>query len=65
MQITDSRWRKKTIEKRLNMHGVILSMSASRHYAKPDPVNFQPMLLSRYAHKVDDLLQNTESSVAY
>lgn len=65
MKITDSRWRQKTIEKRLNMHGVILSMSASRHYAKPDPVNFQPMVLSRYAHKVDELLQSTESSVAF
>jgi len=65
MKITDDRWRKKTIKKRVNMHGVILSMSAGRHYAKPDPVNFQPFLLNRYNDKLNKLLQGSESSVMY
>lgn len=65
MEITDSRWRKKTIEKRVNMHGVILSMNAGRHHAKPDPVNFQPMLLKRYDEKLSQLLENRESSMMY
>lgn len=65
MKITDGRWRKKTIEKRVNMHGVILSMNAGRHHAKPDPVNFQPTLLKRYDDKLSQLLQSRESSMMY
>lgn len=65
MKITRHRWDKKTIQKRLNMHGVILSMSANQHCAKPDPVEFQNKLMSRYDEKVSRLFQSRESSMVY
>ncbi|QKJ29923.1 hypothetical protein HQ865_09195 [Mucilaginibacter mali] len=65
MKITCKRWGKKTVEKRLNMHGVILSMSAGQHCAKPDPVEFQDKLMNRYHEKVARLFQSRESSMVY
>lgn len=65
MKITCRRWGKKTLQKRLNMHGVILSMNASQHCAKPDPVEFQNKLMLRYEEKVSRLVQSRESSMVY
>lgn len=65
MRITDKRWSKKTIEKRVNMHGLILQMNAEKHCSKPNPVNFQEKLLSKYNEKIIRLLEKDESSMAY
>jgi len=65
MKITGTRWNKKTIEKRLNVHGVVLSMSAEKHCAKPHPVEFQEKLMNRYDEKMSCLFQNRESSMVY
>jgi predicted nucleotidyltransferase len=65
MHLTAKRWGKKTIEKRLNMHGHILRMCAGRHCSKPDPVNFQRSVLKRYNDKLDMLLHDQENSIAY
>lgn len=65
MHLTAKSWSKKTIQKRLNMHGFILQMCAGRHCSKPDPVNFQQNLLKRYNDKLDLLLHEQESSMAY
>lgn len=65
MKITGKRWNKKTVQKRLNMHGVILSMSAGEHCAKPDPVEFQKNLINRYNEKISRLFQSRESSMVY
>lgn len=65
MNITGKRWHRKTIEKRLNMHGIVMSMNAERHCAKPDPVDFQSGLMQRYMDKVNQLLENRESSMVY
>ncbi|GAB3904914.1 hypothetical protein [Mucilaginibacter boryungensis] len=65
MKITGSRWSKKTIEKRLNAHGIVLSMSAEKHCAKPHPVEFQKKLVGRYNDKIACLFQNRESSMVY
>ncbi|MES2274836.1 MAG: nucleotidyltransferase domain-containing protein [Bacteroidota bacterium] len=65
MKITGNRWNKKTIQKRLNMHGVVLSMSAGAHCAKPDPVEFQKKLITRYNDKISRLFENRESSMVY
>lgn len=65
MKITCKRWGKKTVEKRLNMHGVVLSMSANQHCAKPDPIEFQDKLMNRYEEKVSRLFQSRESSMVY
>ncbi|WP_158992538.1 nucleotidyltransferase domain-containing protein [Mucilaginibacter sp. L196] len=65
MNITTNRWLKKTLLKRLNNHGNVLSLLTGKHYAKPDPKNFQRNLLSRYEYKVSSLLSKHESSLAH
>jgi len=61
-RMTASRWRKKTLQKRVNSHGVIMGMDAGKHYAKPDPVNFQAKFIDRYQSKVNALLQQYETA---
>ncbi|WP_158797190.1 nucleotidyltransferase domain-containing protein [Pedobacter sp. L105] len=65
MKITAGRWRKKTALKKLNAKGSVMGMDANKHYAKPDPKNFQHKLLKQYDHKVADLLQDPKSSLAH
>jgi len=57
MKITTKRWAKKTILKKLNNHGTILGLLTDKHYAKPDPKNFQGSLLKKYGYKVSRLLR--------
>ena len=64
MKITASRWEKKTREKRLNDHGVLLAMATGKHYAKPDPKNFQINLISRYETRIAQLLVENQHSAA-
>jgi hypothetical protein len=64
MKITAGRWHKKTMMKKLNMRGAVMGMAASKHCAKPDPVNFQAQLISRYQYKLNSLFQETEDRVA-
>lgn len=64
MNITTNRWLKKTLLKRVNNHGNVLSLLTDKHFAKPDPQSFQEKLLSTYQHKVSDLLLKYESSLA-
>jgi predicted nucleotidyltransferase len=54
--ITAKRWAKKTSAKKLNNRGIIMSMHASKHFAKPDPREFQQKLLKLYNQKVHDLV---------
>ncbi|MES2418181.1 MAG: hypothetical protein V4541_08320 [Bacteroidota bacterium] len=63
MQLTVKRWNKKTLMKKLNSKGTIMSMSASRHFAKPDPKNFQVKLIERYQRKLSPLLAQPELSL--
>jgi predicted nucleotidyltransferase len=65
MKITAGRWSKKTILKKLNNHGIVLGMATGKHFAKPDPVNFQNKLLTRYENKVSQLLNDYENSLAH
>ncbi len=65
MKVTDKRWSKKTILKKLNSHGALLSMSTGKHFAKPDPVGFQTKLLARYDNKLSALLQENEDSLIH
>jgi predicted nucleotidyltransferase len=64
-KITADRWRKKTVLKKLNSHGIVMGMLTDKHYAKPDPVNFQKKLLTRYNTKVSQLLQDFGHSLAH
>jgi predicted nucleotidyltransferase len=56
MKITAGRWLKKTESKKLNSKGVIMSMDTDKHYAKPDPGNFQANLLEQYQQKISQIL---------
>ncbi|TFF38211.1 hypothetical protein [Mucilaginibacter psychrotolerans] len=64
MRITSRRWNKKTTLKKLNMRGLILGMATGKHFAKPDPLNFQEHLMNRYEQKLSQVLQQTEERVA-
>ena len=52
MNITAQKWSVKTKMKKLNRNGIIMSLDASKHYAKPSPENFQMKLLQRYEMKL-------------
>jgi predicted nucleotidyltransferase len=61
MNITTRRWRKKTHANKLDAKGTI--MDTGKHYAKPDPKNFQDKLLVRYANRVATVLNKTQGSL--
>jgi predicted nucleotidyltransferase len=61
MKITAGRWLKKTESKKLNSKGVIMSMDTDKHYAKPDPGNFQANLLEQYQQKISQILITPEN----
>lgn len=52
MRLTAKRWLKKAINKKRNSKGTIMSMDTDKHYAKPDPKNFQARLLGQYEAKL-------------
>jgi predicted nucleotidyltransferase len=62
MKMTAGRWYKKTAENKKNDRGITMSMSATKHTAKPNPVFFQHVLLTRYTEKVRQLTKQIEPS---
>ena len=61
MHITSSRWAKKYQRRKFNQRGILMSMSASKHVAKPDPKEFQQKLVAVYLAKAIEfemMLQN-------
>lgn len=52
MKITAKRWLKKEDRYNLNAKGVCMGMLAGKHYAKPDPKNFQFKILQQYENKI-------------
>ena len=64
LHITTSRWSKKTRQNKQNNHGLLLSLKTGKHFAKPDPVNFQSILLARYDRKLKQLLNDYEAKMA-
>lgn len=65
MDITANRWLKKTALKKLNAKGKVLALDVDKHYAKPDPRNFQNKLLRQYENKVSMLLIEPQNSLAH
>ena len=63
MKITARRWKKKQQEARLNDRGLVLSLDADKHHAKPDPCIFQQKLLSIYDARVQHLITRYESKL--
>ncbi|MDB4925143.1 nucleotidyltransferase domain-containing protein [Mucilaginibacter sp.] len=64
MRITASRWLKKTLSKRVNSKGSIMGLDANKHYAKPDPKNFQSKLLEQYQNKISSMLISPQNILA-
>mgnify|MGYP002381665640 CR=1 FL=1 len=64
MRLTEKRWRKKTARRRMNSHGHVMSMIASRHVSKPDPGNFQYSVVERYKQRVQQLLQTSAKAAS-
>jgi predicted nucleotidyltransferase len=64
MKVTTKRWLEKVAQKKRNVKGVIMGMDTGKHYAKPDPKNFQNRLLLKYQVKVLQLLDHWENSIA-
>src|ERR1700744_5206053 len=63
MRITAKRWEKKLQMKKLNTKGIVLCLDTGKHYAKPDPRNFQDKLIVKYQTKISQLWEHWESSV--
>jgi predicted nucleotidyltransferase len=64
MRITTKRWLKKTRLNKVNAHGNVMGMATGKHYAKPDPKNFQTRLLQQYEVKMSHILHRPERSIA-
>jgi predicted nucleotidyltransferase len=65
MRITTNRWIRKTTRKKLNSHGMVLGLATGKHFAKPDPGNFQRKLLGSYENKLSHILREHEHSLAH
>jgi predicted nucleotidyltransferase len=65
MKITAKRWLKKLQMKKQNTRGIVMCLDTGKHYAKPDPRNFQDKLIVKYQNKVSQLLEHWKSSVAH
>jgi predicted nucleotidyltransferase len=65
MTITADRWQKKTELKKLNAKGKALALDVGKHYAKPDPRNFQNKLLRQYESKISMLITQPKNSLAH
>lgn len=61
MKISTYLWRKKTKLGKLNKKGIIMSMDACRHYAKPNPMAFQKKFMEMYEKKIFNLFYRYES----
>jgi predicted nucleotidyltransferase len=60
MNITDKRWKKKTLQNKLNNHGDRVSMMVSPHFSKPDPEIFQSKIIKEYESRVHQLLKSNQ-----
>jgi predicted nucleotidyltransferase len=60
MKITDRRWQKKRLNNKLNSRGLVMSMDAAKHCAKPDPGVFQERLVAIYEKKAAFLIYKSE-----
>ena len=63
MKLTARRWEKKTRKGKTNKRGVVMGMDCSKHYAKPDPQNFQKQLLDIYGKRIQHLYSRHQTEV--
>jgi hypothetical protein len=65
MRITTERWLKKMHASKRNSRGIIMAMDAGKHYAKPDPFNFQYKLILNYQSRVAQIFEQSEDTMAH
>jgi hypothetical protein len=63
-QVTSGRWLKKTRSEKRNVKGLVMAMHTGKHFAKPDPEDFQKNLVTRYRTKVATVLKENHHSLA-
>lgn len=63
-ETTSSRWNKKTASKKRNSKGQVMAMDTGKHFAKPNPEDFQNNLITRYRLKVATMLKENHHSLA-
>ena len=61
MKVTDKRWAAKTKKQKRNTRGMVMGLQATKHYSKPDPVNFQYKLLQHYENDLADVIYKYET----
>jgi len=61
---TADRWDKKTASKKRNIKGQVMSMETGKHFAKPDPEDFQNKLIKRYQISVANVVKENHHSLA-
>jgi hypothetical protein len=59
-QLTDKRWKQKTQRGKKNSNGIVMSLLAGEHTARPDPVAFQAQLLNRYQLRLNELFHSLQ-----
>jgi predicted nucleotidyltransferase len=63
MKITTKRWGSKTKKEKLNNRGIVMSMQACRHFAKPDPAFYQDKLMQLFAYSQKEIITKYENSM--
>lgn len=63
LRLTALRWRKKEARAKKTSHGRVMSLSASRHCAKPNPYYYQTRLMTQYHHKLLNLWSQLEKQL--
>lgn len=61
MKLSIYQWNKKARSGKLNKRGIVMSMDASKHHAKPNPLLFQKKFMDLYEKKIFNLLCHYES----
>jgi Nucleotidyltransferase domain len=63
LALTGKHWQQKKQQLKVNNKGIFTSMLADKHYAKPDPKNFQHKILLQYETRVKNISTNTSAGI--
>ena len=55
MNLTARSWDLKTLRKKKNSKGLLMSMHTGKHFSKPNPAQFQKKLLQRYEKSISEV----------
>lgn len=60
MKLTAKRWAAKTLLKKKNSKGYLMSICTDKHFSKPNPEHFQKVLLQKYENSLADIYKRLE-----